>query len=398
MTKSQAEIRSIANRTELEEIYNLLELAFPVGRAFFQERLDHDSAYDSETSWIASVQETIVSTVQIFPFSCRIEDEAVKVGGIGSVATHPDHRGQGYCQQILNRQTEWMEQQGYDLSLLFAVITPFYEKLGWRVVQEPIYEVNRACIPTNFQSDYLITPFDPSYLDSMASLYEQFNEGRNYTVIRPSSWWQDQLHWPRSRTSTCLLALNNGETAAYGYVSETKNGIVYVEELCYLEGHEESVLPLFHSLLEQRPEASHIQAKLPENHRLLEAFIAWGAVKKTLSYAMWKVLRFQPLLAKLSSVFQKRLQGSKELALASLQLCLECAGQKAFVHYSDGQVAIEPYARIGIDYKHLAVAQEDFVTMLFHGVDESTNMELQIDVLQALFPKQNSIFYMTDKF
>ncbi|MNI40931.1 hypothetical protein D3C73_951690 [compost metagenome] len=322
----------------------------------------------------------------------------MKVGGIGSVATHPDHRGQGHCQQILNRQTEWMEQQGYDLSLLFAVITPFYEKLGWKVVPESVYEVNTDSIPSDFHYNYQIVPFNSSYLDNMASIYELFNEGRTYTVIRSPAWWVDQLQWPRWQTSTCLLAVKNGAVTAYGYLSEIREGIIYLEELCYLEGHEDAVMPLFHSLLKQRPEASRVQAKLPYDHKLLEAFTTWGAEKKMISYAMWKIIRFQPLLAKLTSIFQKRLRNSKELAATSIQLCLECAEQQAYVHYSDGQVDIESHARKGMLYSHLVVTQEDFISMLFQGIDASSNKELQIDVLQALFPKQNSIFYLTDKF
>ncbi|WP_438347431.1 GNAT family N-acetyltransferase [Paenibacillus sp. FA6] len=399
MTTQQTEIRSIVNRTELEAVYDILGNAFHVGRDFFQIRLDQDSTYDMSTTWIATQQNTITSTVQLFPIISRVDHAEVKIGGLGSVATVPEYQGQGQCRQILNTLTQWMEQEEYDLSLLYAVITPFYEKHGWNIVPEPLYNLNATSITASNDTHIEAIPFDSSYCDAVSDIYEHFNDSRTYTAIRSSAVWQDQLHWPRWKAAACLLAVRDGVIVAYGLISETKEGgIAHLEELCYLEGEENSAVPLFHALVQQRLDATSIQASLPDDHALVEAFIQWGAEKNTMNYAMWKVIRFHPLLAKLTSIFQKRLGNSPEYAQESLPLCLECVGQKAYIHYLNGEVSIESDARTGLEYTTIILSQENFISMLFQGYDGSSKEASLHSVLEVLFPNQNSVFYNMDKF
>ena len=399
MSTQQTVVRSILNRTELEAVYDILGNAFDVGRDFFQIRLDQDSAYDMSTTWVATQQNTITSTVQLFPIISRVDHAVVKIGGLGSVATVPEYQGQGQCRQILHNLTQWMEQEEYDLSLLYAVITPFYEKHGWNVVPEPLYKLNTTSVTASKDTHIEIIPFNSSYCDAISDIYKQFNDSRTYTAIRSAAVWKDQLHWPRWKAAASLLAMRDGIVVAYGLISETKaDGIAHLEELCYLEGEERSVIPLFHALVQQRPDATSVQANLPDDHTLVEAFIKWDAEKNTMDYAMWKVIRFHPLLAKLTSTFQKRLNNSPQYAQESLQLCLECAGQKAYLHYLNEDVSVESNARTGLEYTAIMLNQEEFITLLFQGYDDSSKEASLNHVLEVLFPKQNSVFYNTDKF
>ncbi|MDR0270474.1 GNAT family N-acetyltransferase [Paenibacillus sp.] len=399
MTNHQPEIRHIANRAELEAVYDILGDVFPDGRDFFQKRLDHDSAYELSTTWIAMQQGDIASTIQVFPFASRIEDVALKIGGIGSVATVPAFRGQGHCIQILHRISAWMEQQEYDLSLLFAVINPFYEKVGWSTVPETMYEMSRADSMVETSSEYDFIPFDPSYTEVISGIYEQFNSSVTGTVNRARGHWNDRLNWPKWQASSCLLAVRNGVVVAYGHISETAaDGEAYLDELCYAKGEEQAVIPLFHALSKQRPEAERILVNLPGDHVLIKNLSSWGALQKTLPYMMWKIIRFQPLLTKLAPVFRRRLQNSGEFAGASLEIEWEYDGKKAFFHYSNGEVTVEPNPREGAEYLHIGLTQKQFVSLLLHGYGSSDAETLRFPVLEVLFPKQNFVFYLMDRF
>jgi len=400
MTSEQLEIRSIANRAELEAVYDILGDAFPVGREFFRQRMEHDSTYDMTTTWIAAQGQDFASTIQLFPFEGRVDDAAVRIGGIGSVATVAAYRGQGHCRHMLHHITAWMEQQEYDLSLLFAVINPFYEKAGWSTVPETMYELDLVSITAGSDAAvYDIVPFDPSYTDVCAGIYEQFNEHRTGTVIRPSSYWLDRLHWPKWEASTCLLAKRDGVVVAYGHITNPEeDGTFYLDELCYRKGEEGAAIPLLYALAEQRPGATRMLANLPCDHVLIERILAWGAVKKTLPCMMWKIIRFQPLLAKLASVFQNRLQHCRAYADQTLRIEWECAGQKAYFHYLQGQVAVDPAPREGNEYVCIRMTQEEFMRLLLQGGDESTLGAQHSSLLEALFPKQNPVFYLMDRF
>jgi len=394
-----SEVRSITNRKELEEVYDILEEVFPNGREFFQQRLDHDRTYSFPTTWVAKCDEKLVSTVQIFPFYCRIEDVEIKVGGLGSVATLPEYRGRGLSQQILNKQTAWMEEQEYDLSLLFAIITPFYEKLGWNVVPEPVYEIDTALVPfAKSETEYEIISFDASYAESIASIYTKFNHNRTYSVLRPTSFWHDQLQWPRWHTSSCLIALKNRMPVAYGQISKTMEGKAHIEELVYVTGEERAVVPLFHSLLQMRPDAATIQVKLPSDHVLNNILIQWGAQRQTINYAMWKVIRLYPLLKKLTGVFTRRVQQNTEYRRGDYFVHLVCRTQHAFLHVMDGEVEVKQNAYADMMYEEVELTQEQFISLLFQGADETSSMILQSKLLPILFPKQPFIFYITDKF
>lgn len=396
MKHQHREIRTINNREELDTVFAMLGEIFPVGRDYFERRLVHDSTYDPETTWVAEVDGTIASTVQIFPFSIRVEEAELKVGGIGSVATLPEYRGQGLSQGILKQQSDWMREKEYDLSLLFAVITPFYEKSGWTMVPEPYYELEIDSIPeAGASSAYRIVPYEHRHAEPLAKIYEQFNKSRTYTVIRPAAYWTDRHNWQQWEKTIAFVAEKDGVPVAYGHLSEPNEKAVHLEELCYLAGEEQAAYDVLRAFAKHvHGRAKSIHAKLPDDHILAPAFLQWGAEKKEMTYAMWKVLRFEPLFRKLSAVLERRAQSLDGPAY----LHLECAGQQAYLSYADGRLTITGSPEPEKEYIAVELSQETFITMLLRGAEACQDPNLQTNLLRTLFPKQNSIYYTTDKF
>jgi GNAT superfamily N-acetyltransferase len=58
--------------------------------------------------------------------------ERLRVGLIGSVCTHPEHRGRGLGRRLLERAEARLAEQGCTLAWLWADEPGFYERLGWR--------------------------------------------------------------------------------------------------------------------------------------------------------------------------------------------------------------------------------------------------------------------------
>jgi predicted acetyltransferase len=66
----------------------------------------------------------------------------VNIGGIGGVATHPDHRRRGYATLALNAATRTLQDEGaIDFGMLFCEPhnSAFYEKLGWQTFNGDLY-------------------------------------------------------------------------------------------------------------------------------------------------------------------------------------------------------------------------------------------------------------------
>jgi GNAT superfamily N-acetyltransferase len=65
----------------------------------------------------------------------RWNEQAVKVGGIAGVKTHPAFRGRGLASAAIRRALDFFRvREDVDFALLVceASLIPFYERLGWR--------------------------------------------------------------------------------------------------------------------------------------------------------------------------------------------------------------------------------------------------------------------------
>ena len=84
----------------------------------------------------------LVSTVAIVERTCRVGEQAVKVGGIGDVSTLPAWRGKGLARRLLGSAADFMrETLKVDFGLLECSeqMKPFYAGLGWQVVAAEVY-------------------------------------------------------------------------------------------------------------------------------------------------------------------------------------------------------------------------------------------------------------------
>ncbi|URN92460.1 MAG: GNAT family N-acetyltransferase [Candidatus Pristimantibacillus lignocellulolyticus] len=399
MTTSKKEIfvSNSPTREQIEHIYDILGDVFSVGRAFFQERMDFDSSYDTKTTWFATVDGTIASVVQIFPLHIRVGKSSLKIGAMGSVGTNPNFRGMGLAHQILNAQTEWMKNEDYDLSLLLASIHPFYEKVGWKLITEKAYSIPRPTIaPSNGSLD--IIPFEPAYLDDLRAIYEQFNSERTYTVIRDESYWHDLIKWPLWKDNDCLLIRKDNRIVAYGIMEKSDKNNIFIHEFAYLKEAEEDAVDLFLALCERRPHAEQIFSMLSEDHRITTYFKEQAATEHKIDIAMWKKINFTSTFNKLQPELEARLQHSEQTALQELHLDLCSGDEHLFLDYKHEQLTISQASLPNTTYMSLVVDEIQLIKYIIWGYDEANDNSDSFSILQALFPKQNATFYFSDRF
>lgn len=384
---------------QLERIFDILDKVFIVGGDYFRDRLLQDIAYQPETTWYATVDENIASSIQIFPLKLRVGNTVLKVGGIGSVGTDPKYRGMGLAQSILNAQCEWMIKNEYDLGLLFAVIHPYYEKLCWKLISESTYMIERPSYQAP-SSLYEIIPFSIEYIDQLQAIYEQYNQSRTCTVVRNASYWHDLIKWPEWKKTDCLLLHDGAKIVAYGLIekSSTERAILY--ELNYLPEAEHEVISLFTALCNLRSGCTHIQAKLTRDHKLYSYVQSIAATEVPINYTMWKMLNINSLIVKLRSEFEARL-------LASLfhddrmNIVLQIGDRNIYLNYSNKTLILshEEIEQPAHETYYLSFTPEDFICNIINGDknDEIDTNTLEESLRAILFPLQPSIFYTTDK-
>ncbi|HJQ76582.1 MAG TPA: GNAT family N-acetyltransferase [Acidimicrobiia bacterium] len=80
-------------------------------------------------------EDTVASYTGMVIVEGEVDDEPVRIGGVGGIATHPDHRGRGLARNSIDIALEHMTENGADFALLVCrdQLVPYYESLGWRL-------------------------------------------------------------------------------------------------------------------------------------------------------------------------------------------------------------------------------------------------------------------------
>lgn len=387
----KVEIRSIHNNEELEQVYELWANVFPENRAFFQERLELDSGYDFQTTWIAKVDGKIAASVQIFPYYTYFENIYLKVGGIGNVATYPEYRGKGLIQTILKKQSEWMGNNGFDLSLLFTDINSFYERVGWHTI--PIQTKVIKSMPDISGFDYSIVEFSNADLGDIKELYENFSEKYKGARIRSSIYWENQLKKRDLKPANFLIAKNNNGIVAY-IRFQSMNGNIVIKECCYKDQYESAVLTLLKEVLTRNNDYYSVRITLANNHVLSRSFTEWGAETVQETFGMWKIINFYGLLEKLRGVFTERIRSVHENKInEDYTLLLQCNNQDALIVQKERLIDIKKPTESFVYNELLKINEQEFISMILNGVETKEN-----SYTSYLFPKVKYTFWGTDSF
>lgn len=385
------EIRSIHSNGELEEVYELWANVFPETKAFFQERLELDSGYDFQTTWIAKVNGQIAASVQIFPYYTYFENTYLKIGGIGNVATYPEYRGKGLIQTILKKQSEWMGKNGFDLSLLFTDINSFYEKVGWHTI--PIQSKVISHIPEITEFEYSVEEFAKPYLEDIKELYEVFSKKYFGSRIRSSIYWERQLNKRDEKSGNFLFAKNNNKIVAYIRFQST-NGNIVINECCYKEQHENAAFTLLKEILKRNKGYHSVRITFANNHVLSRHFQQWGAETIQEKFGMWKIINLYGLLEKLRGVFTERIRSANVDKIdEEFTILLQCNDLDALMVIKERVVDIKQPTESFTYNELVKINEHEFISMIINGTETKESSHFL-----NLFPKVQYTFWGTDSF
>ncbi len=140
-------------------------------------------------------QGEIFSSCKVYHHRVRIGSEFFPLAGIGAVFTPPPYRGLNYASQMLEYLMDEIQDQGFELALLFTDIGPeFYSRFGFRLFfkSDPVYlfeEQGRA------SPEIQILNHLPAELMEWDQAYDQ---GRNFVIVKNPEYFQllsDRMGW-----------------------------------------------------------------------------------------------------------------------------------------------------------------------------------------------------------
>jgi predicted acetyltransferase len=198
-------------RSERGAFIDLMRAAFDE-TFMFDRYLDHDRGLGDGDTLVALVDGRIVSAVQIFTRAIRLRGREIRLGGIGSVATHPDFERRGISSELLRRAIAEMKRRGMALSLLFTGRVSFYERLDWVRIDHPVRVLHRGSTVDGVEG---IEPFDEADLDEIKALYGAYCAERDLTTYRDDAYWAGQLRCAGNPDEDFRVLRRDGRIRAY---------------------------------------------------------------------------------------------------------------------------------------------------------------------------------------
>ncbi len=206
----------------MPEAVDLWTTVFGVGKPFFTSLLEGGGTGDN-VSLAAIEGGRIVSSVHVFMRRIRDrEGRPQKVGGIGSVSTHPDYRKRGHSGRLLTMAMESMEREGCVWSLLGTGVNDHYALYGWRTVSTPEpWGALRA--DTAGQAARLVP--DDATLAEMAPLYDATSATRPMATVRSERTWRTAVRYRLNPADPFLFGAYEGDRlSAYLVVRVSSDG------------------------------------------------------------------------------------------------------------------------------------------------------------------------------
>lgn len=177
------------DRTRLEEI---LRYAFNPQQGPISE--------DSEEEWPPTLfdqhglyaEGNLVSTCKLYFLDACVRGDVQQIGGLGAVATPPEHRRQGYVRDLCRNALAAFEESGAGLVTLWPFETSFYANLGWATANKITeYRCPPHVLPRH-DAEGRMRRLDADDWERLQSVERAHGEGVSLSLRRSEQWWRER--------------------------------------------------------------------------------------------------------------------------------------------------------------------------------------------------------------
>ena len=239
--------------------------------------LRRDPGYENHQTRVGVLDGRVVSMAQVARREMWVAGRIVEVGFVGNVATDSEHRGKGYATAVLRDTVAYLQEEGYDLSMLHAAAPALYERLGWHAVPERVVSFElRSPATAPPTSGYVVRQGNwETDLESVAQVYDRYNKGRTGAIVRSLEHWRAARLWLTHEDERRFLVVEReGRIAAYVRGEKDESVIM---ELGYLP-EPPNVIPALFAAIRQTFDEGRFAAHLPEDG-VIDSYLAEHATK-----------------------------------------------------------------------------------------------------------------------
>ncbi len=172
----------------------------------------------------ADGQPTMATSFSAFPFTTRVNGNAVPLAGISTVGTRPEYRRQGLVRKIMTQAFADQYQRGQCLAGLWASQAAIYQRYGF-AASGGLREYRIDTTDIHLHEDVAALPIvrfeGIEALDAVREVYKQFIVERTGYLHRGKSLWLDNVLAPPPEDGPVYVALAGSLEAHTGYLVYT---------------------------------------------------------------------------------------------------------------------------------------------------------------------------------
>jgi GNAT superfamily N-acetyltransferase len=387
---------------EKDRIFALCASCLNTSADYFAARDEHDPYLLRDERIVARDGGRVVSNITLFELPLSFGCAKVPAGGIADVATNPAYRGQGSASELLRRAHETMRNRDLPLAVLGTGIHRFYERIGYSTWETPGVRFLALRSPSGTDG---ARPIDLGRdLPVLEKLNSSERPGRVGVLIRSRELWLAQPRWSRIfpvDDPELSLIESNGRAFLRATYNPAQS-LASILEFAAEPGNAGAVTELAAALLRRLAQREAKALWVPGAcHDLITALIPHAQAQERFPnrHLMLKVLSWPGLLRALQPELMIRADAAK---IKSGTVSLYYGDQVATLRISGGKIAVEeeagaPYARLEpAQWLEVFMATKLFSAQPFAG--SSRLGEVEINLLDGLFPKRDSLFWEADSF
>ncbi len=347
-----------------------------------------------------------VSRVWGLKLCMRVGSVRVRIGGITNVETPEKHRLKGYSSRAMWAAIEMMEDNGYDMSVLFG-IPDFYHRFGYAAVFPESWLYVKTQDLLRAEARYAARLMRrKNDLPELLQLYNHNHAERTGTLVRPKTW-RCRRPWPLD----VIVALD-ARKRVVGYLKYLKEDERFKDDRpdgVDIEAWDDSVFGTLAAALGRRArrrDVSEVRFWLPPDHSF-GAFCAglgcrWEIYHTPKSKAMGRIICLERLMKKLTPELGRRLEAAESSWKGELSLVTDI-GVVGLEVDGRGVQLRSPQRRNAsvIEIPQMALTQ---LVMGYRSVDDVsrdpgvTIPARLVPVMEALFPKGQPYMAHPDRF
>ncbi|MGE7021546.1 GNAT family N-acetyltransferase [Solibacillus cecembensis] len=181
--------------SDYDQIYRLRDYSFP---SIYEGDKKEDFQYwvANSTTLGAYEQNEIIGQLLVLPLNMTVHGVNMPMGGVGFVATYPEHRNKGVMKQLMQKALESMREQGQLISVLAPFSVSFYRYFGWELFVDKVhYTVPLPAFPDFGKQRDDVKRFSFSVIDTqLFNDVQQFHNAmcakKNGAMLRDIAWWK----------------------------------------------------------------------------------------------------------------------------------------------------------------------------------------------------------------